>query len=570
MTRFHFAIPAPNTQYLHIEAHLTDVAENCTIFLPKWRPGRYELGNFAKNVRLFQVFDSEGKRLTAEKIDHSSWKINNTTSSIKVTYQYYAAELNAGSTYVSSDQLYVNPVNCCIYTQETIHQQHEIQLDIPSNWSVAHSFNKVNATYLAADFHTLADSPFICSPHLHERTYTVNDTVFHIWFNTPFGNAIPWEKVLKDFEAFTAIQLQKFIEFPVKDYHFLIHLLPYRAYHGVEHQHSTVITLGPVYDVFHEFYSDLLGVSSHELYHTWNVKAIRPIEMYPYDYQQENYSKLGFLCEGVTTYMGDLMLFKSGVFQLNDYLKEMNTQLQKHFDNFARFTYSVADSSYDTWLDGYVPGAPNRKVSIYTEGCLLSFVFDVIIRQNTQNKSGLDEVMKRLYFQYALEGKGVSEVDYRSVLVQLGGERINEIIDDYVYGTRPFEGILSDAFEYLGLELEHHPSKKYTEGRLGVKTIPHNHHFQVKSMYPGGPVELSGIQLDDIIIGINGMEVSGDLDKWFQLFDDVEKHVMVARKGQILTFTLPEVQRHFYNEYKVVACKDPNSFQKKAFECWSK
>ena len=137
--------------------------------------------------------------------------------------------------------------------------------------------------------------------------------------------------------------------------------------------------LGPSYVVFDAVYPDLLGVSSHELYHTWNVKAIRPIELFPYDFTKENYSELGYLCEGVTTYMGDLFLFKSNVFSEEEYFNELNQQLQKHFDNPGRFNYSVAASSFDTWLDGYVPGVPNRKVSIYTEGCLIALVCDLMI-----------------------------------------------------------------------------------------------------------------------------------------------------------------------------------------------
>ncbi|MBK6527068.1 MAG: hypothetical protein IPG07_16880 [Crocinitomicaceae bacterium] len=106
-----------------------------------------------------------------------------------------------------------------------------------------------------------------------------------------------------------------------------------------------------------EGYDDLLGVCSHELYHAWNVKTIRPADMLPYDYSKENYSRLGYVCEGVTTYMGDLFLAEAGVRDFVWYRKELEKLLQKHFDNFGRFNYSVAESSFDTWLDGYVPRA---------------------------------------------------------------------------------------------------------------------------------------------------------------------------------------------------------------------
>ena len=110
--------------------------------------------------------------------------------------------------------------------------------------------------------------------------------------------------------------------------------------------------------------------------------------MRPYDFRNENYSKLGYIYEGITTYMGDLYLLKSGVFNITEYLNELQVQFQRHFDNPARFYASVGDSSFDTWLDGYVQGAPGKKVSIYVEGCLLAFVTDYFIRKNTKNKYG--------------------------------------------------------------------------------------------------------------------------------------------------------------------------------------
>lgn len=568
MAHYSLSIEQANQQYIQFRVDCTEAPENTIIHLPRWRPGRYELGNFAKNVRNFRVFDANGKPCAIHKIDSSSWQVTNTAGNLRIEYGYFAFDLNAGSTFLSKEQLYVNPVNCFIYLDGMIGEPCTVQLAIPDSWNIATPLKREGRQLSAADFHELADAPFICSGQLQYNQYEVNGTIFHLWFN---GDAIiDWTKVIADFKAFTQKQIGKFLEFPVPHYHFLFHILPYKAYHGVEHQHSTVITLGPTYDVFGELYHELLGVSSHELYHTWNVKAIRPIEMFPYDYQQENFSSLGYLCEGVTTYMGDLMLYKSGVFKLPDYLREMNGQLQKHFDNFGRFNYSVADSSWDTWLDGYQPGAPGRKVSIYTEGCLLAFVTDIMILKNTGNKFGIDEAMKRLYYNFALQGKGVSEADYRALIVELAGEEMNVIFDDYFYGTRPFEAILTDAFETIGLELIHQPSKKYSHARLGVKTLPMGSNHIVKAIYPGSPADLGGLMLEDEIIAVNRFALHGELDKWLEYVDDCTKALTVIRAGKVLDLTLPEVQRNFYLDYTVKPVENPNGPQKKAFEHWSR
>ena len=294
------------------------------------------------------------------KKSKDSWVINTGKSkSVNIKYQYYSNELNAGSTYVSEDMLYVNPVNCFIYTKEHFDSLIEIELDISKNWKIATSLNISERKLAANSFDALFDAPFICSDSLLKKSYTVNGILFNIWFNDL--QDVPWKKLIHDFERFTSKQIEDFGEFPSKEFHFLIHTPPFKAYHGVEHLNSTVIALGPSYDVFKGLYSELLGVSSHELYHVWNIKSIRPAAMRPYDFRNENYSKLGYIYEGITTYMGDLYLLKSGVFNITEYLNELQVQFQRHFDNPARFYASVGDSSFDTWLDGYVQGAPGKK-----------------------------------------------------------------------------------------------------------------------------------------------------------------------------------------------------------------
>ena len=567
VVRYTFSSEERNKQYVQIKVQIP-VSKECTlVHVPSWRPGRYELGNFAKNINRFRVYNDQKKAVSFQKINKDTWEVDSkATNFISVEYSYYASELNAGSTFLSDDQLYVNPVNCCVYTEETQHIPCQIELSIPESWKVATSLAGENKSRTAVNFDELADSPFICSPHLRVETYEVNTTKFYVWFN---GEIKPdWDRLLPDFKAFSTKQIEKFIEFPVSEYHFLIQILPTKAYHGVEHCKSTVITLGPTYEVFRSLYKELLGVSSHELYHTWNVKALRPEVMLPYDFKKENYSELGYIYEGITTYMGDLFLLKSGVFSLEHYLNEFNNQLQKHFDNPARFNYSVAQSSFDTWLDGYVPGAPGRKVSIYTEGCLLAFVTDVKIRQATQNKYGLDELMKRLYFDFALQGKGITETDYQSILENVAGISFESFFKDFVHGTQPYESILTESLNYLGMELHHKPSAIYSEGRLGMKLIPLGKSFQVSAMYAGGPAELGGMRIGDELIGINGFVLNNDIESWFTYFDEDIKAITFIREGKLKTLQLPEVQRFFYNTYSVQPIENKNSAQEKALKLW--
>ena len=568
--RIFYTIECDNSQQHFIKIKVQfSVDENKTIIhLPSWRPGRYELGNFAKNIKNFKVFNDQNKAINFHKINKDSWEISsNETKYIKIEYQYYANELNAGSSYFDEQQLYVNPVNCFLYAEGKEQFPISLELNIPENYTIASSLVQENNFLLAENFDELADSPFICSENLEKQTYIVADTNFHIWFNNQLN--IPWERVIDDFRNFTKKQIEDFGEFPVSEYHFLIQSLPYLAYHGVEHLKSTVITLGPSYDLFENRYEELLGVSSHELYHVWNVKSIRPKELLPYNFKKENYSELGYIYEGITTYLGDLYLLKSGVFSLETYLRELSKQFQKHFDNPGRFAYSVAQSSYDTWLDGYVPGVPGRKVSIYTEGCLLAFVMDAKIRKATNNKRGIEEVMKRLYYNFAQNNKGYTEKDFIDQLENICGYSLQDFFNNYVHGTTPYETILLEALDFIGLELIQTPSNSYSEANLGMKTVNQANHLLISAIYPGSPADMAGLSLGDELIALNTIKLNHDLDACLNYFDARSKTLSFFRNGKLLQLTLPEVNRFFYLNHKINKKVKLTPNQEKAIFAWS-
>ncbi len=567
MIQYEVYCNSPNQHFIRFKAVLPVTNSETILKISAWRPGRYELGNFAKNVRNFKVSDVDGKRIEFRKTDKSSWLIHTgNLEKIVVEYEYFAAELNAGSSFLDETQLYVNPVNCFLYSDDYKNESYVINLSIPDHWKIACSLISENNVLTAKNYEELADSPFICSANLSHDSYEVNGITFHIWFNN--HKHVDWNRLKTDFIKFTTKQLEDFTHFPANEFHFLIHSLPYSAYHGVEHLKSTVITLGPSYDIFGSLYSELLGVSSHELYHVWNVKSIRPIEMHPYDFEKENYSRLGYVYEGVTTYLGDLYLLKSGVFNLDSYLKEFNKQLQKHFDNPGRFNYSVAQSSFDTWLDGYVAGAPGRKVSIYTEGCLLAFIADIKLRKATGNKYGIEEVMKRLYFDFAQKGIGYSEKEYREILEKVSGESFDDYFSNYIHGTQPYDNLISQSLEYLGLELIQKPSTSFAESKLGFKILPKGKNAVVQLIYPESPSDIGGLSIGDEIITVNGMSLNFDLDKWLYFFSSNSIQLTIVRNGLLKEIQLKESDELFYPVYEIKTKKIVSQNQLENLKCW--
>lgn len=568
----------PHTHYIDIECSIENISlPQIELQLPSWRPGRYELGNFAKNIQQFKVINAKGEALSFKKTSKDSWSINTRGESvITVIYNYYAAELNAGSTWLDNKQLYINPINCLLYCEQKLEDPCHIEINVPFDYKLAGALKVVSTAInkeiktikaMARDYHTLVDTPFICSNSLQHNMFVLDGVEFNIWFQ---GECKPdWAKLIGDFFIFINEQFLLFKSFPTERYHFLIQVLPFQFYHGVEHADSTVIAIGPAYNLMRkDLYDELLGVSSHELFHTWNVKNIRPKEMLPYKYNTENYATTGYIYEGLTTYYGDLMLYRSGIFSDADYFKTLTQQFQKHLDNHGRFNYSVAQSSFDTWLDGYVPGVPNRKVSIYTEGCLLAFMADAQIRAQTNNNASLDNVLLALYNDFGKYNIGYTANDYQTIIEHVTGQNWNDFFNNYIEGTLPYNDLLISSLAYFGLELSIVTSKRPYESFLGFKVSEQNNETIVQNIHPGSLAEAAGLAIKDKIIGVNGFEVRNNLNEWCNYFWKETFVINVITDGKTREINLKPSKIMYYKTYLVIKSNDATAEQADNYNKW--
>jgi predicted metalloprotease with PDZ domain len=548
---YRFTYSAAHTHYLDIETTVTGIKGPVLhLQLPAWRPGRYVLQNFAKNIQKWQALAPDGTILPHRKLTKDLWEVQTMGhGTVAVRTNYHAAELNAGSTYLSAEQMYVNPITCCLYMPGMEHLPCTVQLDIPDNWQVACALPMQGRMLQAESYHRLADSPWIAGLRLQCHTYTVGGTQFHICFRGEFKP--DWPRIEADFARFTRQQLNLFGSFPFTHYHFLIHVRTEKAYHGVEHQDSTVITLGPSYDLLKEaMYPELLGISSHELFHAWNIKSIRPVEMLPYDYSKENYSPLGYVAEGVTTYYGDLMLYRGGCFTDFDFFRTLHDLMMKHFHNYGRFNQSVAEASWDTWLDGYEKGVPDRKVSIYTEGALIALMADLYIRRATANARSMDTVLRNLYEQYGATGRGYTEADYLRLLTEAAGEDMTWLMKDYYHGTTDIEPLLTELLAYVGVEMRKTRSRMYFENRFGFKvSYINNRAAKITDVAPGSIADRACLKVDDEISAINGIRVAGNLKEWCKYFQEETVTLTVSSAAAAREVQLRPGTERYYLTY---------------------
>jgi predicted metalloprotease with PDZ domain len=537
--------------FLKIEARIPLNTGDTTLHIAAWRPGRYEEGNFAKNISSLKAFSPDHQKLTVRKTEKNTWEIDTIGHTyLIVEYLYYAKDLTAGNTYIDSQMMLLNPVNALIYNPTHFQTQANITFHLPSTWRLGGAEGIANNQYSCKDLETLFDTPFIASPTLLEGSYKVEDTQFHVLHNQQ--DLLDIEKVMVDFKKFTESQLFAFGDIPTKKYYFILLAVNLPYHHGVEHLNSTVIVLGPVSKWMTESYTELLSIASHELYHVWNVKTIRPAEMLPYRFQALNYAETGYIYEGITTFMGDYHLLRSKLVNAKKYLSILESQIQSHFDNPARFHTSVAEASVDTWVDGYVKGTPGRKVSIYNEGALLALVLDTKIRECTNNHFSLQTVMNRLYVDFGMQNIGYKEEDFLRILHETSGEPFDAFFKDYIHGNQGFESMLSNALAYYGIEMNTQENPAYSVSKLGLKTQQIRGKIVVQSIALGSPSEMGGLSENDVIIGINQKEIHGDIEEWVRFFASEEKNMLISRNGNLMNVILPEVQRTFNTNYKLM------------------
>ena len=453
MTRYRLSFPHRHRQFIHFEAEFQAASDTLQLQLPAWRPGRYELGNFAKNIRGFEVTDSTGHPLAYQKATKDLWVVNTRgTDTVKLKYQFYANTLNAGSTWLDEEQVYVNPVNCFFYDVNHQEAPFEVALDLPASTPIACQLRHEKAVLFADNVQELMDAPFIASEKLQHRMYDVGSETYHIWI---MGEVrFDLDRFVREHAAFTAPMVEAFGDIPVEDYHFMYQVPRFPARHGVEHSRSTVIALGPHETLEkEEAYRELMGIACHELYHTWNIKAIRPADMQPYDFSRENYSELGYVCEGVTTWFGDEFLHRSGVFDDAEFAKRVGQLVQRHLWNAGRFNLSVAESSWDTWLDGYRMGVPGRKGSIYVEGAVLAFLCDCRIMELTGGKASLSTAMTLLWERFGRPQRGLDADSYWNILEEVAGASLADLRTNHAEGVEDTWEPLVHAMSTQGLTL---------------------------------------------------------------------------------------------------------------------
>lgn len=494
------------SRILHIRARFT-AEGSVRLQLPLWRPGRYERQHYAENLGPISVQADQPCILT--RISSHSWSLESPGSQqVELIYTYYCHQWDAGGSFLDRQLIYLNLITCLLYVPEKAGLPHHLHLELPSNFVLGGWLHDKGTRVMFPDFHALVDTPFLASPNLQLERLQVRDLSVYCWIEG--ATNLDREKWKEEAAAFIEAQLALFGSIPVKEYHFICLFTPKKMRHGVEHLTSTVLVMGPGNQMNEPAqHQSFLELCSHELFHVWNVKYFRPQEMTPYDYSRETYTALHYITEGITTYYGDLMLWKAGVWEFPYWVAHsLNGELKRHYLSGGEATVSLAEASFTSWINGYQDsGMPNQRISFYTKGYLVAALMDLYLRRVSGHEASLDRVMQHMYRRFSPQ-KGYSEQEFMEILASLAEVDWTGFFEKYISGIADMRSAWKDLGDFLGMRFLEQPPDEVTLAWLGFDVQTTRSGWRVRRVKPGSPAATAGMVQGDLLVKIQGEQPS--------------------------------------------------------------
>ena len=558
----HYRI-VPVDPALHLfEVTLTIVspaAEGQVVSLPAWIPGSYMVREFARNITSIRA-EASGRKLRLTKLDKHSWRAARCEGPLTFTYQVYAWDLSVRAAHLDQTHGFFNGTSVFLQVHGQENLRHIVDIQAPDGeafvqWRVATSLPELKArrhrfgTYVANDYDELIDHPVEMGEF--ELIRFEAHGVPHEMVVTGRVPNLDKARLATDLKKICEYQIALFEpstrKAPMGRYVFLT-LAVGDGYGGLEHRASTALICSradlPVLgqSAMSEGYRTFLGLCSHEYFHTWNVKRIKPAVFAPYDLRQENYTPLLWLFEGFTSYYDDLTLLRTGLIDAPAYLGLLAKTINGVLRGSGRLKQSVAESSFDAWTKYYRQdeNAPNAIVSYYTKGSLVALLFDLTIRRETRGRKSLDDVMRVLWRRYGRQfytevgGRGVTEADVEALFDEVTGLRLKLLFDLAVRGTRDLP--LQDIFAAFAVEMT--DKAKGGKPSLDVRTKKAGNDCQLANVFEGGAAHASGLSAGDVLVAMDGLRVTGaNLDTLLRRYRADDKVTVHAfRRDELMTF----------------------------------
>jgi predicted metalloprotease with PDZ domain len=491
-------------------------AEQQVLSLPVWIPGSYMVREFSRHLQGLSARQG-ARELPLRQLRKNAWQVDcQGRAALVLSYQVYAFDPSVRAAFLDAQRGFFNATSLCLRAHGREQEPHAIELGpLPAGWQVATAMNPAEpGRYLAADYDELLDHPFELGAFWRGE-FTAGGVPHEL----VVAGALPvfdGERLLADTQRLCEAQIAFWHGRrnghaavggtpPFTRYVFLLNAVD-EGYGGLEHRASTALISArrdlPVLGQREssEGYVRLLGLISHEYFHTWNVKRLRPAEFAQFDYEQENYTELLWFFEGFTSYYDDLFLLRCGLIDEARYLKLMSSTLSAVLATPGRRQQSLAQASFDAWVRYYRPdeNTPNSTVSYYAKGALLAWALDLSLRSSEAQPSSLDELMRLLWQRSG--GGPISEAQILAGVAELGGPARAEELRHWVHGCDELP--LPALLERLGLRWN--ADKASMAHRLGLRLDKGGEGLLIKQVLQGSVAQAAGLSAGDELLACNG------------------------------------------------------------------
>ncbi|MDM1487239.1 M61 family metallopeptidase [Acinetobacter towneri] len=518
--------------------------------LPTWIPGSYLIREFSKHIESVRAYDEAGRILKIQKFEKNKWRLFNTDHElITVEYDVYAYDLSVRGAYVDQTRLYVNPACACLGLDGQEDKAVEVELFLPDELKhfqlatglAAKSLVKGRYTLKAKNYAELIDAPF----ELAEQTrFSFSAADIPHEFVVSGKHAMNAVRMQQDIEKICATQIAMFGSAPFENYTFMT-MATGNSYGGLEHPNSTSL-ITPRDDLPKanepeqpsKDYQRFLGLCSHEYFHSWLVKFIRPENFVNYDLNQEGYTSLLWIFEGFTSYYDDLLLLRSGVIDQAAYLELLKAQIDRYLQNPGRAIQTVAESSFDAWVKFYRQdeNSNHAGTSYYNKGCLVALCLDLGLRLRG---SSLDALMQKLYAN-AQQGIQVHERTIFELCKELTGDDWSEQIHHLINTTDelPLDQLLPE----FGIQYQLKQDKSLP---FGLKLTDKPEGVLVQAARREGTAAKAGLSAHDVIVAIDGLKATTkSLEQYAK--QDAAYTVHAFRRDELMTFKVNAAQTELH------------------------
>lgn len=534
--------------------------------MPVWTPGSYKVREFSQHVDE-AWFEQNGAKSQPIRVDKNTWECTVVKNKpLRFTYNVYAFELGVRTSYVDQYIAFLHGPSAFMYVEGYEDQPISVSFQPLESWKnieMAVERKKGTNTFLCSNYDLLADSP-VALGNFDVSTY-LTANVPHKIVMIGTGN-YDLEKVTADFKKITDQEVAMFKnEHPSTQYiHFIQNID--NGGGGLEHLNCHTSQVNRWAYQNEEAYLKFLGLVSHEYFHLWNVKRIRPIELGPFDYNTENYTDLLWVAEGVTSYFDDLFLKRAGFYTEETYLKAVAANINRLENQPGKDVMTLAESSKLAWVKAYLSNENSNNVTIsyYNKGMLVAWMLDMEILTSTDGAQRLDDVMRLLYQRYYTDkDRGFTYQEFVDACSEVCGKSLGSFFYDYTKTTKAIP--YNDYLKRTGYTLDNTASAKPS---LGIKTKNNSGKCVVISVTPDSPAISAGLSVNDEIIAVNGWRVEGEINKnvaGYAVGSTID--ITYARDGKVYSTKATLVANSEVN-YSVVAIDKLTKLQEKMGKLW--